>query len=541
MTNLRSDASGDDAFEGCSTREEAAGQNFDALDQDLLRLGDAVPINSGDPSRPRLQARRQIRNRRVGAGVIVAVAVGLGASQLVPSTDSVEIATLDSVSNAGEVTFSQRLVPGFVNSPMRVSVDEGGVIYALSTAPGQNSEDESSEYEFFMFSSEDGEEWEVTDQQGQRSYDFSERAGFLYRLSTTEGAVDDVGYEVGVSSDGGRTWIGRDVPFAIEARIGDGYSSDGSYIQTNLGVSDAGFLAVASLFTPTDEEWLIEALGYDGQNRSHELVIGESSISMVDFAACEALYVSEEPIPTTMPVATDSSAAIEVGVDPCEDPPVLIERTFESLGLEPDFGQPQVEGMWSDDGVNWERVVPPGGQISVEGSFFIATDWTGAGPVAYFSTDGRTWTDGTALDGWFWEYGEVDGQLISFEPVRSGPNGDFFSQVRVQTSADGVAWEEHIAFEAAEGESAWLSWAETGPLGAAFLIQTEAAPGELIYELHFSHDGVYWQTIQLESVPDGWFSWGFITGDSIGLTFHSSEPSDTGEQQLWTVLLTPER
>ncbi len=276
---------------------------------------------------------------------------------------------------------------------------------------------------------------------------------------------------------------------------------------------------------------------------------------------------SDAAVATTAPALANNDEAVattsysdEAMSALCENPPILQEKSFAELGIEGDpIGSGDRSVLRSTDGINWSPVDAPGDYIYAAGNRFYSQTWNEENPEATTistSRDGLEWAEVTLAENLWREFkAPLDGQITSFTTLymTSGDEGAPESgEVIFGRSNDGVAWDDVVVSTFTNSEIGFVGPVvqEVGPIGALVVIQHDAKGSYdtyddrlegLSYEVRYSPDGVHWQTIELQDTPRGTLNWGFVTSDSIGLSFSkpSTQPDEPGETV--TVLLTPER
>ncbi len=528
--------------------------------------------------------------------------VGTQESNTVFASDGIE--TVQQALESGEpISFSERLVVGDVTYPQWYGQSLDGTLYVLSTSPGARWPDpstveETGYYEELpqaIYSTSDGETWKITEL-GDRTFgSLSLSNGVLYGLTTSETASGGVVYEYLSSPDGGETWNGAEIPIPGPAS-GEAWARSVPSTSAAVVSTDAAHLAVIRTWWEPDWAWFLAQFGLD-ETTTNWPEFTDDSVIIRDYSACEeqtrrndaqqdarlqkllASGMTEdeayrtmdeesssivEPVTPTAPPTTDGVVATDYYPDEataaaCENPPNLQEKSFAELGIEGNPSGPGDRSVFrSTDGINWSPLDAPGDQIYAAGNRFYSQSWDEENPYAttvYSSVDGLEWTEITVADNLWREFkAPLNGQITSFATRSEGsPEGDpELSELIFGRSNDGVVWDDAIVATLTNSGSgnSWPVVQEVGPMGVLVAVQhdpqiesgsyAEYLDG-ISYDIRYSPDGVNWQDIKLQNPPRGTLSWGFVTTDSIGLSFAtpSTEPGEPGKTV--TVLLTPER
>lgn len=528
--------------------------------------------------------------------------VGTQESNTVFASDGVE--TVQQALESGEpISFSERLVVGDVTYPQWYGQSPDGTLYVLSTSPGARWPDpstveETGYYEELpqaIYSTSDGETWKVTEL-GDRTFgSLSLSNGVLYGLTTSETASGGVVYEYLSSPDGGETWNGAEIPIPGPAS-GEAWARSVPSTSAAVVSTDAAHLAVIRTWWEPDWAWFLAQFGLD-ETTTNWPEFTDDSVIIRDYSACEeqtrrndaqqdarlqellASGMTEdeayrtmdeesssivEPVTPTAPPTTDGVVATDYYPDEataaaCENPPNLQEKSFAELGIEGNPSGPGDRSVFrSTDGINWVPLDAPGDQIYAAGNRFYSQTWDEENPYAttvHSSVDGLEWTEIVIADNLWREFkAPLNGQITSFATRSEGSaEGDpELSELIFGRSSDGVAWDDAIVATLTNSGSgnSWPVVQEVGPMGVLVAVQHEpqiesGSYAEYLdgisYDIRYSPDGVNWQDIKLQNPPRGTLNWGFVTTDSIGLSFAtpSTEPGEPGKTV--TVLLTPER
>ncbi|MEZ5339957.1 MAG: hypothetical protein R2706_00475 [Acidimicrobiales bacterium] len=311
--------------------------------------------------------------------------------------------------------------------------------------------------------------------------------------------------------------------------------------------------------------------------------------------ADEAVASDSTTPPTTVESVSAESTFIVGGGEPveppeCSDPPVIQEKSLAELGLAGFNGgtQTTITALRSTDGQTWTPAEVPGDYVYAAGSVFLSEDYPDQtingdidpaiaeesgylAPTVFVSTDGLNWTETDATEqGYYREMkASLNGKFSSFtarydEPTASETQADGTYLSRGELifgqSSDGISWSDTViaSFADTESGSTWPLIQEVGPLGVLVVLQhadysqqaEESGPDDYSYDRYFdtisytvrySQDGVTWQTVDVEAPPRSQITWGFVTGDAIGLTYQTGMGQGVGQTKTSTILLTPER
>ncbi len=186
----------------------------DRIHQYLADRADAIELRPTDPSAIVKRAHSRRQRRRAGAIALCALAIGASAV-VVTQRDDPESETSTASSGVVESTFDWAVVEpsaGLGYSTSSALTDDG-VIYSLSTAPGQMDTGGNPWAEpATLYRSGDGAEWTEVDLPGDLWASALAGAGDrLYAVGTAPAGGGAV-YQVATSDDGGQSWTETEVP-----------------------------------------------------------------------------------------------------------------------------------------------------------------------------------------------------------------------------------------------------------------------------------------------------------------------------------------
>jgi len=447
---------------------------------------DATLVDLPDrrPERAAARARTRRRNRRAGLVGAAALLVGVAAALPALRGSSGEQGEVSTAAGGGLVPTGPLALDWqqFAGGPgeARTTFQGGqGVIYALSTAPGNGASSEDRTRTIYRLG-DDGV-WQplVLDTgvgAAAKAVDMSGAGGLLYAVSTGPVAGDPSVAQLSTSDDGGESWTTEDLP------------------------------AVAP---PSDTvEWArTQAMAVESKG-STTLALVTTTFSLAD---------PEEVFPE---LADDQLLAVDIREDGLalvrQEGTIVVGEDGAMVGAEATGGEPEVVRVvpWSDVGVDgvgaltppsqilrsgeggWEPVDSPGGGLSdlvVAGGRFVALSSSigprsGAGSAAWASADGSSWSD-VALP--------TPGRVVGLDDVLVDVPDDFSGAVQASTDG-GLTWEP-IDLTALAGVEAGrlVTDVSGGPLGLA-LVTSE--PGGTDQTLTVSGDLVDWTTTPLPEV-----------------------------------------
>lgn len=491
------------------------------LNEQLDELARAADVPAGDLDAVVARARhRQARTRRA-IGACAAVALGATALAVV-STGNGDDGT-DLAAGGPDVVVDGDLAWRVVDPDSAIAlygrppIVGDGVVYALSTAPGQAPETMVSPLQ--VWTSDDGVEWRTTssgpptDDLYLSDLDAGGGDGRLYAIGTGQAAAATIGgravpeLRIG-SSDDGETWATETLDVDLDAVLE--HATTFSWAQREVATdADGDAVAVVAMRAeldvpelvpagdPVPERWAITATGVD--------VLGERNDVPCDDG--EKVGRSDEGVDGPHRVWPDHCGNEDrsYSVPPQETHAVERSYTWNELGVSGDLlaatlGQPIA--FVARDGGSFERVdVPlPGGEIGwlgLEGGptgFDLAiAPLGGDGATAtavLHSDDGTTWTSAPlpAELQWITGMGTVGGQ--------SALLGSGLGNEPVVVLADG-----HVARPAADIDPAvlgdrtvWAAGGAVGDLGFAIVVGLSSERGDDVqYLLLTSRDGRSWK------------------------------------------------
>jgi len=367
-----------------------------------------------------------------------------------------------------------------------------GVIYALSTAPGNGASSEDRSPTIFRLGDDGSWQSLVLDADADagagaapRAIDMSGTDGLLYAVSTGPAAGDPSAAQLSRSGDGGETWTTEALPAVAPPNTTLEWAQSQTLAVESKGSTTLALVTTSfSLAAPEevfpeladDEQVLLvepredglTLLRYEGQvvgpdgrvAAASEERDGDGDVAGVVFAGGESEVVRVVPW---------SELGI-AGVDALTPPSQLFRAGADG----------------------WEPLDGPGGSygdLTVAGGRFVAlaspNGVPGYGSAARASDDGSTWSD-VALP--------ESGRVVGLDDVLVDVPTEFAGVVQASTDG-GLTWESIDLTTAAEVEAGRLVTSVSGgPLGLA-LISADA--GGTDQKLTVSGDLVDWTTTPL--------------------------------------------
>lgn len=509
-----------------------------------LRQGaDRLQLPEPGPTAARDRARRRVRRRQAGAGGAAAIVVVVGAitaSQYLP-THKVEF---DSAAGAGGGAagavlddLDWRDADGVVGDAKEVVQTADGVYFALSTAPGARREDHpDGAVPQALYRSTDGLSWEVADL-GEDPWvaDLGARGGVLYAVSTAPATQGDDTGQIGVSTDGGTTWMQADLPSTATAPDAD-VALQGPFARAGIAVGESAMLAVTSSTYRIAGEDVFSA---DELHGDRAVLTTAAGMELLDASCGESTVpavAGAPPQEAGAPEAVPSprAEADHVEPSPCtrEDAEPLRTVPWSELGLDSAADLRVDELFRSEDGEHWEAI--DAGALAGRD----VVDLT-AGPQGFLAVTRSHGADGSSVgllrsaDGTAWE--EVLGMgavsALGFVGERIvGTTTSGHGTVEAVASGDGGAtWTRTDLTELVDPDGTGVVIAvvaqDAGALGAAVVTaayrEEPSQPGAAQLTLLTSADGVRWSVTPLADIVDGEPSsvaWVAVGEDSIVLT-----------------------
>ena len=422
-------------------------------------------------------------------------------------------------------------VESTVGFAQRTFVDDDGVFYALSTAPGRNFNWPPPKA---IYTSTDGEFWDVIPlDDAQSAHDMAMRSGTIYLIGTSPANQDFLEppeVVLSTSGDGGESW--DQTLLETAAAPPNGAPVQWSNISMRLGTTaDAVVAVVQSQFFLDYRRMVPNEFVGDG----FDYAPTPDGVNVIDYMLIEQLYMQcegeMEQVGGDMDAISDECRQLFEGGDNEMDAATVGFVSWEEMGLED--GSPPVfsELFVSTDGVTFEAVESPfqpgadvHGFYSTDNGI-VAIEGGQMGQSVWRSQDGRTWEQEDALQAFDWitTAGTVEGRLVVVGQSRNG------GQVAWENEAgefDLVDMNEVMGVPAGLGEhSGWLSAASVGPMGVVTIFQRfdERAEREFT-EVAIASDAETWSTVPLDAitgVSEGYSDWVAVGPTSIIIRYQS--------------------
>lgn len=417
-----------------------------------------------------------------------------------------------------------READGVVGSARETFLGSDGAYYALSTAPGVRWQDHPrGDLPQALYRSGDGLDWEVVEL-GDEPWvaSLGERGGLLYALSTAPGTRGGSG-RIAVSGDLGQTWQRADLP-SVAAPPAASVPLLDAHVTGHLAVGDDLLVATVHTRYPVD---ITEVFAGDlAQERMVQptpdgFAVFEAPAGRLDVRNPGAL-LDEMSVDAPGDPAGHEARAREVVVEvddayPFDEAAALRTVTWQDMGLDGPDDLAVQELFVSGDGVDWEAVPSPfGGQgvqaLEATPHGFVAVlqpaeTGTSGGPGTVelmLSADGVAWEaagDGAAaaaqpLQG----VGVVDGgRLLAVPHYGEG------SLTGATSDDGGRTWSELDLAAVLPGDGythMGVLASGTGPLGAALAVVAvgDGDGYEPSFFLLTSTDGLGWSVTPLADV-----------------------------------------
>jgi hypothetical protein len=522
--------------------------NDDRISRYLADQAEGITLTPADPDGVMRRGARRRTHRRtalVGSLAIVAV-LGTTVALRDGSDDqkvSVDYSNPDVVPSGFEWS---TVTPGTGLAWSSSSVQLGGAVYSLSTAPAAETDPERGDVgPPSLYRSDDGAEWaRVSTPDGVRVSSLATAGDTLYALGTAPAGGGTRDLVLSTSTDGASTWsnltLPRDVA-ELEARHpGKVFVStprivarDATHLVANIGVS-------ANLDPSQYYPEMTEAdRAYNSEWTAEGLVVRD-----MGEIPCEAVTPRGDAPPTDMECMAQARRAIS-DKDQGE---VVFQETYDELGIDQELrgliGGQSITYV-SDDGATFERVDVPLGAgewtsdvLATADGYWMARGSTDDGGATILrSADGRTWAVDTTLPGSPGELGLLGDRVAVSLYDDSG------NHVRVQQP--GGPWADlnlTSAVAPAEGYEAWMSEVAFGPLGLATVIGTsdeDGTSGES-YIVHTTDGGTI-SVVPLSDLDedlDGASVVGTtVTADAVAVRFSLPQDQDPGTPPTQVVLV----
>jgi hypothetical protein len=460
----------------------------DRIHQYLADRADAIELRPTDPSAIVKRAHSRKQRRRVGAIALCALAIGASAV-VVTQRDDPKSETSTASSGVVESTFDWAVVEpsaGLGYSTSSALTDDG-VIYSLSTAPGQMDTSGNPWAEpATLYRSGDGAEWTEVDLPGDLwASALAGAGGRLYAVGTAPAGGGAV-FQVATSDDRGESWTETEVPSEL-TDLQQRYGREVFTSKPTVAVHDGTVIVSASIFANVDVESRLPG----------GVPAGDSSWTQTDdgIVVTVGAGCSSEPgwAPTTITVMPEQASGAKVATTPPPEGCQQFPYTWDELGVDEELGS-LIGGrnyvFVSRDGGEFEAV-DLGEEYQADG-FVVATDdgftlfaWqpeqrggTGSTRVLH-SADGVTWDEDIDLPGLLVAAGVQDGRPA----VALMQGGD---SVLVRIAQPDGSWsmiDPRIAVD--EAGQRWVGQVAFGPLGWAATVQSpdESGPIEVVHSV----------------------------------------------------------
>jgi len=467
------------------------------LHRSLTDQAEALPLRPGDPvGVARRGARRRTRRRIGGVAAATAAAVLAVTVAVRAPGDSTTVEGTDFAAQVEATPLTWHLAqPTTGLGYERTSVDHGGAVYALSTAPGPA--DARRPAEPALYRSADGVEWELVGlADGFRPVSLASGGDVLYASGTVP---------AGGRADAAVAKVGKGDPIALPlpaplAAVADAHPDEVAIGTPKVAALDAERVAAAVTVTVTPDvrallpevvelglRWRpvpggVEVAARDAapdERRAAGILRCEADAEAE--ADCgEAPWVDEVGVPE----------AGDAGRSDVEVPEHLLGfHAWEDLGVAPELAEAtgtHVLVYASEDGTTFTPVEVPGTEnahgahiLAVDGTFSLVLQDDDRAAVLT-SQDGATWQPAGTVAGWAEQVGVLDGHLavVTWEPGAG--------QVVRLLLADGSTVPVDLLAGAPDGHE--VVQVALGPLGLAALTRDPGAEQQM-GALVFTPDG----------------------------------------------------
>jgi hypothetical protein len=186
------------------------------LRSEIQREAGAVPLPDRSPERAARRARQRRNHRRAAVATVAVTAVLAVALPPALSSDGGEDdvkiqPAREGIPATGPLDIAWRQAAGGLSNVMPV-VQDGGVVYALSSGPGTRMADfPMGDYPVALYKLADDGTWTPVELEGPRARDIAAADGLLYSIATAPGTGGEIGVQLSTSEDGGATWAPEDV------------------------------------------------------------------------------------------------------------------------------------------------------------------------------------------------------------------------------------------------------------------------------------------------------------------------------------------
>jgi hypothetical protein len=464
----------------------------DLLRERLHHDATLVELPDRRPERAAARARDRRRNRRVGlvggaAVLLVGTAAVLPTLRGSGDTEG-DVATEGAgLVPTGPLTLDWQQYAGGPGESWTTFQSGQGVIYALSTAPGNGASSEDRSSTVYRLG-DDGTWLSLVLDAGAdatpRAIDMSGTDGLLYAVSTGPAAGDPSAAQLSTSGDGGETWATEALPAVAPPNTTHEWAQSQTLAVESKGSTTLAL--VTTTFSLADPEEVFPELANDEQ-----VLLVESREDGLALVRYEGQVVGEDGRVAAAAENGDIAAA-EINPGAQGGREVVRVVPWSELGIAGVDALTPPSQLFRAGADGWDPLDGPGGSygdLTVAGGRFVAlaspNGVPGYGSTARASDDGSTWSD-VALP--------EPGRVVGLDDVLVDVPTQFAGVVNASTDG-GLTWEPiDLTAAAGVGAGRLVTSVSGGPLGLALIT---ADPGGTDQTLTVSGDLVDWTTTPL--------------------------------------------